>query len=291
MAKINEYFPISSSPPFSYIASGNPTTDVNPPIKHILWLNTNTGEIFVCIDNTPNNNIWIGQKGTIIKSGNVQSVELTNEDNTNNIENVVNDNEKIDLIAFYDFNDNVNDKIGNFHGIWYGNEQYVNDNNYGKVAKFDGKSYVIINTPNFNCNTLSISLWFKVTEEYKGTRCVFLFSINGNNHFGLYLTAKRYIRFYVNNKGKSFYKFELNKWYNVIYSSDGSIYVNGNFIDKYFPINVSKCTCNFIIGGDRDSSCEKKPNQLYIGLLDDLCIISDVITFEKAKKIFEKKMF
>ncbi len=52
--------------PHNYINTVNPTIDVNPPIINMTWLNSTTGEIFVCTDNTANLNVWIGPvTGTI----------------------------------------------------------------------------------------------------------------------------------------------------------------------------------------------------------------------------------
>jgi len=44
----------------------NPTTTINPSENGILWVNYTTNEIFVCMDNTLNQNIWKGNNGTSI---------------------------------------------------------------------------------------------------------------------------------------------------------------------------------------------------------------------------------
>lgn len=45
----------------------NPTTNINPTEKGILFINYTSSEIFVCNDNTTDKNIWIGNKGTKIE--------------------------------------------------------------------------------------------------------------------------------------------------------------------------------------------------------------------------------
>ena len=44
----------------------NPTVTTNPSEKGILWANYATNEIFMCMDNTLNQNIWKGNNGTSI---------------------------------------------------------------------------------------------------------------------------------------------------------------------------------------------------------------------------------
>lgn len=44
----------------------NPTVTTNPSEKGILWANYSTNEIFMCMDNTLNQNIWKGNNGTSI---------------------------------------------------------------------------------------------------------------------------------------------------------------------------------------------------------------------------------
>lgn len=48
---------ISNRPPNEYI---------NPPTTPYMWSNTDTGEVFVCIDNSKDSNVWVGQDGTIV---------------------------------------------------------------------------------------------------------------------------------------------------------------------------------------------------------------------------------
>lgn len=45
---------------FDYIALDNPKENTNPTKQNALWLNQKTSVIYTCIDNTENNNIWVG---------------------------------------------------------------------------------------------------------------------------------------------------------------------------------------------------------------------------------------
>lgn len=51
---------------FDYINPGSPTISVNPSVAFVTWLNTTSGEIFVCTDNTVGANVWYGQMGTTV---------------------------------------------------------------------------------------------------------------------------------------------------------------------------------------------------------------------------------
>lgn len=49
-----------------YIVCGKPTASVNPKKPFVTWLNTLTGELFVCLSNATDDNGWVGQKGSSV---------------------------------------------------------------------------------------------------------------------------------------------------------------------------------------------------------------------------------
>ena len=49
---------------FDYVSNDNPTVSLNPSKANATALNTTSGEIFTCVSNAKNENIWIGQLGT-----------------------------------------------------------------------------------------------------------------------------------------------------------------------------------------------------------------------------------
>lgn len=51
---------------YGHIEASNPTASVNDEILYERWLNSATGEVFVCIDNTVDANVWVGNQGTTI---------------------------------------------------------------------------------------------------------------------------------------------------------------------------------------------------------------------------------
>jgi len=49
-----------------YWDSSDPLATVNPPRMYMMFLNTTSGEIFSCTDNTEDSNIWVGDLGTVV---------------------------------------------------------------------------------------------------------------------------------------------------------------------------------------------------------------------------------
>jgi len=44
---------------YDYVKSSSPPVDVNPSVLYVKWLNSSTGQEWVCIDNTLGANVWI----------------------------------------------------------------------------------------------------------------------------------------------------------------------------------------------------------------------------------------
>jgi len=63
--------------------TNNPTIDTNPTNKDVIYVNTTTGQAFICTDSTVDNNVWEGQLGTKIHSqvGDV-SADIFNDGST-----------------------------------------------------------------------------------------------------------------------------------------------------------------------------------------------------------------
>ncbi len=59
-------FGIIDAPQFDYVNKGNPTIDVNPRTLYATWLNLTTGELFICINNSINTNVWSGMFSTVV---------------------------------------------------------------------------------------------------------------------------------------------------------------------------------------------------------------------------------
>jgi len=57
---------LQSNTIWDYLSASNPAVDTNPDFLFVHWLNTDSQEWFVCIDNTVGANIWKGNQGTTI---------------------------------------------------------------------------------------------------------------------------------------------------------------------------------------------------------------------------------
>ena len=44
---------------FDYTSSSDPTVTENPRLTPCTWLNSDTGHIWVCTDNTIDTNVWV----------------------------------------------------------------------------------------------------------------------------------------------------------------------------------------------------------------------------------------
>jgi len=79
----------------------NPTIKENKYSVGTVWINQTTGEVFICIDNTPNKNKWVGSFGTVIEPNLFYKVDYFGDNS---------------VIAFYRFNHSPNDEGGIYHG-------------------------------------------------------------------------------------------------------------------------------------------------------------------------------
>jgi hypothetical protein len=141
---------------FDYSSDTNPTAKTNPNETGATWINKTSGEIFVCIDNYTNDNIWKGTNDTSIF-------------NTINVVDFFGDGSGKSL---YEFNDNFLDTGGITTAGNNGSGSVVFENNISpKIKNIVGNEFY--NGFHFNFNLSegstdtsdkSISFWFK--REY-----------------------------------------------------------------------------------------------------------------------------
>jgi hypothetical protein len=125
--------------------SGIPTIDDVPPTGNTVWVNTDSGEIFVYRGIINNKAVWYGQMGTTIGV-------------TVKVFDIFNDNS---AVALYRFEYSANDDGGLHNGVWSGTEAYDNGK-FSKVASLNGSSYISIGDSNFlniGTNPYSFSFW------------------------------------------------------------------------------------------------------------------------------------
>ena len=132
----------------NFVESTDPTTDVNPEIEHAIWFNYESGEFFICIDNTPNKNIWRGDKGSLIQPETVYVVDIF-EDGS--------------CVALWPMNGSLADLSGLYNGSWWRNKvaRFI-PGKFDKAVSPYRNAQAILPTP-FNKDTTiaTVSFWFK----------------------------------------------------------------------------------------------------------------------------------
>ena len=204
---------------FDYTSPNNPTTDVNPSKDYATWLNTSSGEVFVCIDRTPNQNRWKGQLGTDIGL----------------VFDIFGDGS---CVAMWLLNGNANDVGGVWNGTWVGNESYSST-----VAKeqqsafFDGGSYIDIGFIASNYSVFTVSLWM----YWDGTSTKMIVAFNDNYDLYLYSSYIGFNTFNADVYGTN--APPANQWVHIV----AEFNVNNVTLNKLW-INSVQQTLSQIIG-------------------------------------------
>jgi len=60
-------FRVSPVNNFDYVEASDPAVSTNPAYLYASWLNETTGQIFICTNNAPGANVWVGQMGDTIE--------------------------------------------------------------------------------------------------------------------------------------------------------------------------------------------------------------------------------
>jgi len=129
------------------ISLNNPQVTTNPLFKGFVWLNIKTLEKFECVKNNKDDNVWIGDKGTIIM--NIPPAD------------------KVDFfgdksgIALFKFNNSLTDESGKYKAVKNGDVTYVEGKE--KLAVYSNGGQLRINKLPFNKDTkeVNVSFWFK----------------------------------------------------------------------------------------------------------------------------------
>jgi len=136
------------------VSDRNPKYNENPAKVNTIWINKKTFEWFICINNTPDKNIWVSNKGTIIKYVGDPIIQKQN----------ITEKTIIDISQIPNFNNNAggltllflgeNWKSGNYHFFFQTsntNTGYLNDAYYGNGftvrKRCSGFSYRYLSTP------------------------------------------------------------------------------------------------------------------------------------------------
>ena len=248
-----------NSIPVQYIESKPPTTNVNPPSKGVLWFDTSKQNLYVCVDNTPNQNVWL-KVAVPYDLGNISTASIITADanptpdaNISN-QNVVWINKK--TMEWF-----VIDKITD-EGIWWKGEKGtlvvpLGNVDFTLVNPQYGQPFDLQNAPD-EITEITIALY---GEGWQG----------GNYHHMLFLYPEDTSR-------------DGNWLYNAYYGNGFTLRTNCPFSYKYlqsppygnlklvaiFRINQEQTEINFYQINE-DGTFEEKYYQKVVGSAGKLC--------------------
>jgi hypothetical protein len=259
---------------FDYVYPFNPSCDTNPSKQYALWLNSDTGEVFVCTDNTPGKNVWKGQLGTVIAFSEVTAFDVLGDGSA---------------VALFQLDGDTNDTGGNYNGTWKGTEQY-DVGKFGQAAKFDGSSYISFSPIDLANKSFTLSCWIKVTTVKDGN--YFLGSVLGstvtssNLYVGFRNTTTFSVAFYSNDVNIPLNENDFTDDFHhfvVVYDSstkESKLYVDGKFVASgTHPYGDYKGSLDVIgaAGGYR-----------FAGLVDQVRVFNRVLSDSEIQQLFNE---
>lgn len=106
----------------------DPKINTNPASEDILWINKRTGELFYCVDNSYNRNVWHGSKGTVIGPFTISKFDIFEDGSA---------------VALWRFENNFNEDGGVYNGIPRGTVPFE-DGRFGLGARINGGNWIEI---------------------------------------------------------------------------------------------------------------------------------------------------
>ena len=210
-------------------------------------------------------------------------------------------------IACYTFDGNANDLSGKYNGTWHGNEQY-DTGKFGKAAKFDGSSYIIVSpSPIKNLKSdFSITFWFKTQNTSSGLHRIFSLtnrsSYADERLYSIYLDGEQLKYWFESDSDYDHIttileKVNLNQWYFVVLSKQGNIANIKVFDTSKLLNNINVDTSDVYSRGVDELSFGtlyvndyKRYDEFYTGLIDQVRIFSRPLTEEEIQKIYNEQV-
>jgi hypothetical protein len=242
----------------------NPAPEDIPPYENALWLNTETGEIFVHLKNCSEGAFWKGQFGTIIAPSTVTKFDIFEDGSA---------------VALYRFEGNALDDGGQFNGVWTGTEQY-DVGIFGQAAKFDGNSYISSNVCDALNDAVSISFWVS-----PGSGILF--------NFGAYtleaqVSSGLQVAYGDGWSWITVSSLPAGEWKHIVFSYEKSggtcsVWIDGNQV--YEGNNSSSASWgDFCLAWRLDNSSDPKFN----GLIDQVRIFNRALTDEEVQVLYNE---
>jgi len=202
---------ISGSNNADYVSTSNPTNKVNPSGVGAVWINSSTGEIFVCTDNSYNMNKWVGQLGTIIGP---YTLDFFGDNS-----------EKVLMPLDGDFSDLEGHSVSTY------NSPIFVEGKKNKAVKFTGNQTIKVSGP-IDCK--SVSFWIYIDNSIPASYCVVMSGPNGHWNFLVHQDLKVSCGKTGICPGQSInIGLTANSWHHICLVWNGSnavdVYLDGNY--------------------------------------------------------------
>jgi hypothetical protein len=206
-------------------------------------------------------------------------------------------------IGYYPFSGNAMDYSGSSnHGVVYGAQLAKDQNSLDDNAYFfNGNASIKLDVDNLKLTRFSYSAWVNIAELPKNNDLAPIIAIGGydadqvlavTNNYGPQLTGFTIISYYEMTKFETYSTGVLpqtNTWYHLVFERGYdymNLYVNGDLIiskkttKQPFYASNSEATIGYRMSG---------PQFKYIGLIDEVGIYNDSLTYCKIQKIYSER--
>jgi len=243
-------------------SDNDPSAKKNLP-KGTIWVNDNTGVLFICTDDTKDNTVWDGYKPTIKIAPTIADVVDFFGDGSG--------------VALLQLDGNLSDTGGQYNANDKGNPTFVDDAKFGQAIDIRGSNqttFDITGLPDIK----SISMWVKKDSKVTAT--------NSNNY--VLDTRDNYggsSFFIISNSGSFRYSnSDLHLTKKII---NGQTDPSSAPVDEWIHCYIEfESTVNGMIFG---SSYPNDSGYLFGGMMDEIRLFNRALTADEVNKLYNEK--
>ena len=254
-----------------YISTTDPAYNTNPSKLGATWVNTTSGEIFVCKDKTTDKNKWQGQLGSYIRPPIIFDIFGDGS-----------------AVSLYEFEGNTEDTGGTYNGTDTLITGYVTGK-FGNAVEFDGSTNQHIDfTPiNISSRTYTISSWVYRDSSGSGTAAgVGIVQQNSGNHTNILDIVPANGDVYIGNYNVVAGAVPASQWCYVVavYRVDGcDLYVDNVKLMDNAPV-ANNYDDLYSIGNRRQANSD----YIWKGLIDQVRIFNRALTAQEVQTLYEE---
>ena len=255
----------------------NPTINENLPVGTI-WENTVNGKVFMCKDNTPNKNIWVGYKPTLKIAPTTAGTLDVFEDGS--------------CVALYQFDNNANDTGGVYNGIEKGDISYK-AGKYNKAIYLNGNNAYVDLGNQMDDAYYSFSFWADWSNTSRKWERIFDFGEHQGSNWQCLICRRDDTNILCYKNGG-----------NNIYSDDGCI-INNEL--HFYAVVQNEGTVYFYRDGKlfSETTTSERPkthsrsycyigksnwsgDKIYKGIIDQLRIFNRPLTSDEVSQLYNE---